>query len=123
MLWSKWGGGVTPTGETWYFNENPAWTGMPDITPSHFPPIPGEAKYGFEDVPYKSIGTEFIGLTANQQYDTAGYYRLVCYGSVTAGIERTSYTTWTDEAYRAITLDEPATGDFLEWLEANAVKQ
>lgn len=30
---------------------------------------------------------------------------------------------WTSQAYRTITLDEPATGDFLTWLQANAVKQ
>lgn len=28
-----------------------------------------------------------------------------------------------DEAYRTITLAEPATGDLLTWLQANAVKQ
>jgi len=31
--------------------------------------------------------------------------------------------TWEDEAYRTIILDEPATGDLLTWLQANAVKQ
>ena len=31
--------------------------------------------------------------------------------------------TWTNEAYRTIILDEPATGDFLTWLQKNAVKQ
>lgn len=29
---------------------------------------------------------------------------------------------WLDEAYRTIVLDEPASGDFLTWLEANAEK-
>lgn len=35
----------------------------------------------------------------------------------------TGFGNWTDQAYRTIVLDEPATGDFLTWLEANAVKQ
>lgn len=30
---------------------------------------------------------------------------------------------WTNNAYRTITLDEPATGTLLTWLQANAVKQ
>ena len=30
---------------------------------------------------------------------------------------------WTNNAYRTITLDEPATGTFLTWLQANATKQ
>lgn len=34
-----------------------------------------------------------------------------------------SFTGWKDEAYRTIVLDEPATGDFLTWLQKNAVKQ
>lgn len=34
-----------------------------------------------------------------------------------------SFTGWKDEAYRTIVLDEPATGDFLTWLQKNAIKQ
>ena len=30
---------------------------------------------------------------------------------------------WIDSAYRTITLEQPATGDLLTWLQANAVKQ
>lgn len=30
---------------------------------------------------------------------------------------------WIDSAYRTITLAEPATGEFLTWLQKNAVKQ
>lgn len=30
---------------------------------------------------------------------------------------------WVNQTYRTITLDSPATDDFLAWLEANAVKQ
>ena len=39
-----------------------------------------------------------------------------------AGYETYS-TSWINEAYRTITLAEPATGDLLTWLQANAVKQ
>lgn len=35
----------------------------------------------------------------------------------------TEGTGWTDPAYRTITLAEPATGAFLEWLQQAAVKQ
>lgn len=31
--------------------------------------------------------------------------------------------TWTNSAYRTITLEQPATGDLLTWLQSNAVKQ
>ena len=39
--------------------------------------------------------------------------------------DRTVYipTGWIDSSYRTITLAEPATGDLLTWLQANAVKQ
>lgn len=30
---------------------------------------------------------------------------------------------WTNQAYRTITLEQPATGDLLTWLQRNAVKQ
>lgn len=30
---------------------------------------------------------------------------------------------WTNSAYRTITLEQPATGDLLTWLQKNAVKQ
>lgn len=30
---------------------------------------------------------------------------------------------WIDQAYRTITLKEPATGELLTWLQNNAVKQ
>ena len=30
---------------------------------------------------------------------------------------------WTTSAYRTITLEQPATGDLLTWLQKNAVKQ
>ena len=32
-------------------------------------------------------------------------------------------TYWINEAYRTITLAEPATGDLLIWLQKNAIKQ
>ena len=30
--------------------------------------------------------------------------------------------SWTNSAYRTITLEQPATGDLLTWLQRNAVK-
>lgn len=40
-------------------------------------------------------------------------------------VGRTVYisTGWIDSAYRTITLEQPATGDLLTWLQKNAVKQ
>ena len=37
--------------------------------------------------------------------------------------DNTHATFWINEAYRTITLAEPATGDLLTWLQSNAVKQ
>ena len=31
--------------------------------------------------------------------------------------------TWTNQAYRTVTFQDPPTGDLLTWLQANAVKQ
>ena len=33
------------------------------------------------------------------------------------------YNRWKDDAYRTVTFLEPPTGDFLAWLQINAVKQ
>lgn len=33
------------------------------------------------------------------------------------------YNRWEDNAYRTVTFLEPPTGDFLAWLQINAVKQ
>lgn len=45
------------------------------------------------------------------------------YGGKHAYDAGTEGTGWTDPAYRTITLAEPATGAFLEWLQKYAVKQ
>ena len=47
--------------------------------------------------------------TYNIQYDTTSVWQ-----SVSGG--------WTNDAYRQITLEKPATGDLKTWLEANAVR-
>lgn len=40
-----------------------------------------------------------------------------------SGMTSGSSTGWKNEAYRTIVLDKPATGDFLTWLQKNAVRQ
>ena len=109
-------GGVTPTGETWVMKE----TGLSLQPNTSIQP----AKFTSNGKQYKGIGVSSLWgqarenaflyyiIMENNNYENVGEIR-VYEGSM----------NWYDEAYRTITLDEPATGDFLTWLEANAVKQ
>ena len=96
--------GSATSGETWYFNDT---IGKPSSLVVSFN--------------FTSNGTEYtrmeevrIGKFVHQmQYkgDT-GSYKVYDYNT----------STWVNEAYRTIVLDEPATGDVLAFLEANATK-
>lgn len=39
------------------------------------------------------------------------------------GTEKSSGSSWFDDAYRTIVLDEPASGDLLAWLQKYATKK
>ena len=94
--------GSTPSGETWYFNDTIEYTTILSV------------KFTSNGVAYNAMRrnkfgiraddlTYVFGANANRAYD---YKR----------------SKWHNEAYRTIVLDEPATGDVLAFLEANATK-
>ena len=102
--------GSATSGETWYFNDT-----IGDISP-----------YGLY-VNFTSNGvayTKMYGITIQQgKFNFFNVMRY--YNSDTAAFAnayRYDSNTWYDEAYRTIVLDEPATGDVLAFLEANATK-
>ena len=96
--------GSATSGETWYFNDT---IGNVDslIIPVNF----------------TSNGTEYtrmrevrIGKFVHQmQYES---------GTVANMVYNYKTSTWTNEAYRTIVIDEPVTGEVLAFLEANATK-
>ena len=98
--------GSTPSGKTWYFNDTIGSFGT-----------------GFIAANFTSNGTEYtrmhevkIGSFAHQmQYENTNT-------GVTSAVYNYKKNKWTKEAYRTIVLDEPATGDVLAFLEANATK-
>ena len=94
--------GSTPSGETWYFNDT---IGYPDG--------------GKLSVNFTSNGEEYTAMERiiYKFWDNLVYTRG---GNVT--VYNYKKSTWSDEAYRTIVLDEPATGDVLAFLEANATK-
>ena len=94
--------GSATSGETWYFNDTIGYIVNLGVT-------------------FTSNGVEYNGMKRTRfgiRVDDLSYV---------FGIDSTSAydykeSTWYDEAYRTIVLDEPATGDVLAFLEANATK-
>ena len=97
--------GSAPSGETWYFNDT-------------IGRLPG----GIAAVNFKSNGVAYE-LMRNLR---AGKFEQLQYENTKTGAVVKVYdyktSTWTNEAYRTIVLDEPATGKVLAFLEANATK-
>ena len=95
--------GSATSGETWYFNDT-IGVCMQSKT-----------------VNFKSNGVAYVRFMeiSNKFSDYLYYYKDVG-GNTPVYNYKTS--TWTNEAYRTIVLDEPATGDVLAFLEANATK-
>ena len=98
--------GSTPSGETWYFNDTI-----------------GRPRTSF-DVNFTSNGVVYakmMRLRSGKLFDQLAYIP-----SDTTAVHTAAYnyqtSTWYNEAYRTIVLDEPATGDVLAFLEANATK-
>ena len=98
--------GSATSGETWYFNDRLRIT---------------ETSRVF--VNFTSNGVAYIGFYKRNisfsKMKTLQYYN--------SGVEDLVYSStnnnlWLNEAYRTIVLDEPATGDVLAFLEANATK-
>ena len=97
--------GSTPSGETWYFNDTI-----------------GYLQDNLVDANFTSNGVAYTRM----RYVSFGKISQLQYEIPKSGVARKVYdydtSTWTNEAYRTIVLDEPATGEVLEFLEANATK-
>ena len=95
--------GSATSGETWYFNDTI-----------------DSCKQG-KIVNFKSNGVAYVRFVelGNKFYDELFYYKDQFDGTRVYDYKT---STWYNEAYRTIVLDEPATGDVLEFLEANATK-
>ena len=97
--------GSAPSGETWYFNDTIGniYSGRIVI------------------VNFTSNGTEY---TLMRELKAGRFIHNMQYENDTEVNKVYDYNTskWTNEAYRTIVLDEPATGDVLAFLEANATK-
>lgn len=98
------------TGETWYFNETLSYTTTFDVQSG-----------------ITTDGTHYQWLKVWKHF-IFGSPTITCYkeeypstGSLNT-IYAPSQYGWAKAAYRTIILDEPATGDFLAFLEANATK-
>ena len=97
--------GSTPSGETWYFNDTIGSPGAAILS-----------------VNFTSNGIAYTDMT---RMKVVKNYMLVYENPNTGkGTSAYNYNTskWYNEAYRTIVLDEPATGDVLAFLEANATK-
>lgn len=102
--------GSAPSGETWYFNETLSYTTSFDVQSG-----------------ITSNGTHYQWLRVSNNF-IFGRPTIACYleeypatGSLNTIYAPKQYG-WANAAYRTIILDEPATGDFLAFLDANATK-
>ena len=96
--------GSATSGETWYFNDT---IGNPGAILS---------------VNFTSNG---VAYTRMRRMKLVKIYMLAYENLGTGNLESAynySSSTWYNEAYRTIVLDEPATGNVLAFLEANATK-
>ena len=98
--------GSATSGETWYFNDSL-------IMKSKGTFVVNFTSNGVAYTKMIKIYRIFVGDTQMKYVNSEG--EVYVYG---ASIN----TKWADEAYRTIVLDEPATGDVLAFLEANATK-
>ena len=96
--------GSATSGEAWYFNDTI-----------------GNIDSGIVAVNFTSNGTEY---TRMYEVRFGKFFHQMQYENDTLVNKVYDYntSTWTNEAYRTIVLDEPATGDVLAFLEANATK-
>ena len=95
--------GSATSGETWYFNDT-----IDKCMQS-------------KTVNFKSNGVAYVRfMEMSDKFSDYLYYYKDDYRNTSVYNYKTS--TWQNEAYRTIVLDEPATGEVLEFLEANATK-
>ena len=95
--------GSATSGKTWYFNDTI------------------DKCLIAKNVNFKSKGGAYVKFVEEKSgpFDRLMYYR---YGGGSTTVYNYKNSTWRDEGYRTIVLDEPATGDVLAFLEANATK-
>lgn len=101
--------GSTPSGETWYFNDTIEVISLNKLNVNF---TSNGVAYTMMASVYIGRGKEFIRVF---QYYNSG-------SAAFANAYNYNRDTWYNEAYRTIVLDEPATGDVLAFLEANATK-
>ena len=95
--------GSATSGETWYFNDTIDMCLESKI------------------VNFRSNGVAYVRfMEIENKFEESLYYYEDDYNQTAVYNYKTS--TWQNEAYRTIVLDEPATGDVLAFLEANATK-
>lgn len=104
------------SGETWVLNETLNDTGLS-----------GNDNY-YIGGSFISNSEKYIGL--HRSYNTKTMECFLIYGNNTSGTvakqvyEDLSTATWTNQAYRTITFNEPVTDTtLLAWLQANGTKQ
>lgn len=71
------------------------------------------------NVNFVSNGVDFIRIMCSGLPELSYYYR----SNSSTALQPYSNGTWDDTKYKTITLESPATGDLLVWLQANATKQ
>ena len=101
--------GSAPSGETWYFNDT----------------IGGISSSGLY-VNFTSNGVAYTKILRTTIMVDKEFLHIMRYYNSDTGAFANAYnyqtSTWYNEAYRTIVLDEPATGDVLAFLEATATK-
>lgn len=95
--------GSTTSGKTWYFNDTIGY-----ITTIL------SVKFTSNGVAYNSMKRTQFGIRMDEMSYVSGANSDSAYDY--------KKSKWINEAYRTIVLDEPATGDVLAFLEANATK-
>ena len=99
--------GSATSGETWYFNDRISITDTGELYVNF-------TSNGVEYIAFYKQFESSINLGSLQYWTSSGEDKV--YLSL-------SNNPWRNEAYRTIVLDEPATGEVLAVLEANAVRQ
>ena len=98
--------GSATSGETWYFNNTIGSFGTGVIAAN-----------------FTSNGTEYMRM---HEIKRGNFSHQLQYENPNTGFISVAYNykknKWTSKAYRTIVLDEPATGNVLAFLEANATK-
>lgn len=97
--------GSTTSGETWYFNDTI-----------------GKPNNGSIVVNFTSNGVAYIAMMPVYGGKFSEPLIYITDGGMQQGVYNYKTSTWYNEVYRTIVLDEPATGDVLTFLEANATK-